>query len=87
MEEATRRWGLDLVYLLAPTSTEERIDLVSRRSRGFIYIVSLTGVTGPRDRLPPGLEEFVRKVRGKTTKPLYVGFGISSPGRRGGPRR
>ena len=68
-----------MVYLLAPTSTEERIELVTRRSQGFIYLVSLTGVTGPREVLPPELEEFVLRVRSKTTKPLCVGFGISTP--------
>jgi tryptophan synthase alpha chain len=71
--------NLDLVYLLAPTSTEERIKLVAERARGFIYLVSLTGVTGARDTLPSELEGFVRRVRGRTEKPLYVGFGISSP--------
>ncbi len=79
LEFLTREYSLDLVYLLAPTSTEERIELVTRRSQGFIYLVSLTGVTGPREVLPPELEEFVLRVRSKTTKPLCVGFGISTP--------
>jgi tryptophan synthase alpha chain len=78
LEEITREHDLDMIYLLAPTSTEARIDAVAARSRGFIYLVSLTGVTGARDKLPPELESFVRGVREKTDKPLCVGFGISS---------
>jgi tryptophan synthase alpha chain len=79
LETSTRRHGLDLVYLLSPASTEERIRLVTSRSSGFVYLVSLTGVTGTRDRLPDGLENFVAGVRGRTEKPLCVGFGISTP--------
>jgi len=79
LETITQRQGLDLIYLLAPTSTEERIRLVAERSRGFIYLVSVTGVTGARDRLPANLEAFVAKVRQVATQPLCVGFGISTP--------
>ena len=79
LEAITRRQGLDLIYLLAPTSTEERIRLVAERSRGFIYLVSVTGVTGARDRLPTNLEAFVAKVRQVAAQPLCVGFGISTP--------
>jgi len=63
LELATKNYRLDLIYLLAPTSSNERIELVSQRSSGFIYLVSVTGVTGARDNLPPGLEAFVTKVR------------------------
>jgi len=77
--QSTRRHELDLIYLLTPTSTKERIDLVASRSSGFIYLVSLTGVTGTRDRLPEELESFVARVRERTQKPLCVGFGVSSP--------
>ena len=79
LETITQRQGLDLIYLLAPTSTEERIRLVAERSRGFIYLVSVTGVTGARDRLPANLEAFVARVRQVATQPLCVGFGISTP--------
>jgi tryptophan synthase alpha chain len=78
LESLSLKNGLDLIYLLAPTSTEERIDLVATRSRGFIYLVSMTGVTGSRDKLPQGLESFVSKVRQRTSLPLCVGFGISN---------
>jgi len=77
--QACEKNGLDLVYLLAPNSGAARIKLVAERSRGFIYLVSITGVTGPREALPPGLEAFVKRVRKETPLPLAVGFGISSP--------
>jgi tryptophan synthase alpha chain len=78
LENMTQRHDLDMIYLLAPTSTEERIEEVGKKSRGFIYLVSLTGVTGARDKLPSGLGSFVKRVRRKTRQPLCVGFGISS---------
>jgi tryptophan synthase alpha chain len=79
LEQSTRRHGVDLIYLLSPASTEERIQLVASRSSGFIYLVSLTGVTGARDKLPGELEGFVAMVRERTEKPLCIGFGISTP--------
>jgi tryptophan synthase alpha chain len=71
--------GLDLTFLVAPTSTPPRIRMIARRSRGFIYLVSLTGVTGERSELPKDLETQVRALRLVTTKPICVGFGISQP--------
>jgi tryptophan synthase alpha chain len=79
LEKSTKRHGLDLIYLLSPASTEERIQLVASKSSGFIYLVSLTGVTGPRDKLPEELESFVARVKARTEKPLCVGFGVSTP--------
>lgn len=79
LETITQRQGLDLIYLLAPTSTEERIKLVAERSRGFIYLVSVTGVTGARNKLSARLGIFVAKVRQVASQPLCVGFGISTP--------
>jgi tryptophan synthase alpha chain len=70
---------LDLIYLLAPTSSEERIRLIAKRSHGYIYLVSVAGVTGARQALPPDLAKFVARVRKVTQQPLCVGFGISSP--------
>jgi len=69
--------GLDLIYLLAPTSSDERIALVAAQASGFIYCVSLTGVTGARGELPSGLSQFLARVRRHTSLPLAVGFGIS----------
>jgi tryptophan synthase alpha chain len=71
--------GLDLIHLAAPTSTPERLRLIARRSRGFIYLVSLTGVTGQRDQLPKELAAQIRALRLITTKPVCVGFGIGRP--------
>lgn len=70
---------LRLVYLLAPTSTDERIQRVCELASGFIYCVSVAGVTGVRDELPPTLGEFVQRVRRFTSLPIAVGFGISQP--------
>ncbi|HEY86661.1 MAG TPA: tryptophan synthase subunit alpha [Dehalococcoidia bacterium] len=78
LETITQRQGLDLIYLLAPTSTKERIELIAQKSRGFIYLVSVTGVTGARDRLPTDLEVFVNRVKQIAKQPLCVGFGIST---------
>lgn len=78
LEAVTREHGLDLIYLLAPTSHDERIKLVGGHSRGFIYLVSVTGVTGAREALPLNLKEFVTRVRKHTDKPLCIGFGIST---------
>jgi len=79
LEKSTGGHGLDLIYLLSPASTEERIRLVVGKASGFIYLVSLTGVTGARDELPQELEGFVARVRASTEKPLCVGFGVSTP--------
>lgn len=79
LEAVTKKHNLDLIYLLAPTSPEERIALVAEKARGFIYLVSLTGVTGARETLPPELGSFVKRVRAKAKQPLCVGFGISNP--------
>ncbi len=78
LEAITRKLKLDLIYLLAPTSTEERISMVAKKSQGFIYLVSLAGVTGAKKALPPELEGFVQRVRQRTNQPLCVGFGIST---------
>jgi len=69
--------GLDLIYLLAPTSSDERIARVAKQASGFVYCVSLTGVTGARRALSSGLGEFLARVRRHTSLPLAVGFGIS----------
>ena len=79
LETSMKEFGLDPIYLLTPASSGKRISLVTQRSAGFIYLVSLTGVTGARESLPLELDGFVQRVREKTAKPLCVGFGISSP--------
>ena len=78
LEPACRAVGLATIYMLAPTSTEERIKAVARHATGFIYLVSVTGITGARDELAPGLLGFIERVRRQTDLPLAVGFGIST---------
>ena len=78
LEAITQRYSLDLIYLLAPTSAEERIKLVADRARGFIYLVSVTGVTGARENLSSELDTFVARVRKVAKQPLCIGFGIST---------
>ena len=77
--EAARRSDLDTIFLVAPTSTEERVHRVCELSTGFVYCVSRTGVTGVRDELPPDLSELVSATRTQTDKPIGVGFGVSTP--------
>ena len=79
LDDAALKEGLDMIFLLTPTSTTERIRLVVEKSRAFIYMVSLLGVTGVRESLPDGLGDFIQRVRKETAKPLCVGFGISTP--------
>jgi tryptophan synthase alpha chain len=71
--------GLDLIYMVAPTSTPPRVRLIAKKSRGFIYVVSLTGVTGERHELPPDMTTQIGTLRRETTMPVCVGFGISTP--------
>jgi tryptophan synthase alpha chain len=70
--------GLALVPLVAPTTTSERIAEIGADARGFVYTVSLTGTTGERAELPPGLADTVARVRAATDVPVAVGFGIST---------
>ena len=71
--------GVDLIYLLAPTSVEVRIKLITDKSRGFIYLVSIAGVTGTRNELPVDLGKFISQVKQIAKQPVCVGFGISTP--------
>lgn len=79
LRSALRAQEVDLIFLLPPTSDDERVQFVAERTSGFLYLVSLTGVTGARDDLPPDLESFVARVRSVSELPLAVGFGISTP--------
>ena len=71
--------GLDTIFLLAPTSTPERVECAAEYGSGFIYCVSRTGVTGARSELPTGLQELIDLIRSGTDLPIAVGFGISTP--------
>jgi tryptophan synthase alpha chain len=70
---------LPLICMLAPSSTDERMEMIARNARGFIYLVSVMGVTGSRGSLPVGIESLINRVRSHTSTPICVGFGISSP--------
>ena len=71
--------NLDMIHLLAPTSTPDRIEMVGAQSRGFVYYVSLTGVTGARDSIATGVEDKVNQIKQATSLPVLIGFGISGP--------
>ena len=70
---------LDVICFISPTSTRERIKSIVKAARGFIYYVSLTGVTGARKNLPPDLAANLKKIKRYTSKPVCVGFGVSGP--------
>ncbi len=76
--EACRPQGIAVIFLVAPTSTEARLEAVGKVASGFLYCVSLTGVTGARTELPSDLPAFLARVRRHAKAPLAVGFGISS---------
>jgi tryptophan synthase alpha chain len=77
--EASTEAGLATIFLVAPTSTEQRMREVAQLSTGFVYAVSRTGVTGAENQVPVDVQDLVRKVREYTDKPICVGFGVSSP--------
>lgn len=77
--QAFRAAGRDLIFLVAPTSTEQRLQRVAEQASGFIYCVSLTGVTGARESLAADLADYIGRVRARTDLPLAIGFGISTP--------
>ena len=79
MKAQTDSAGLDIIFLLAPTSDDKRINLITKNGTGFIYYVSLTGVTGIRSELDRDIRKQIKKIRRKTRLPIGVGFGISSP--------
>lgn len=72
------RFHLDAILFVAPTTSPRRIKLISQAARGFIYYVSLTGVTGPRQNLPADLTLKLKQIKKITAKPVCVGFGVSS---------
>lgn len=76
---ACKAHGLDRIFLLAPTSDDERIAAVARVASGFLYFVAVTGVTGARATAPEGIEGLVARARDGVGLPVGVGFGISTP--------
>ncbi len=77
--EACEKLGMDTVFLLAPTTPEDRVEYIARNATGFIYYVSRTGVTGVRDDLASDLQEMVEMIKRRSDRPLVVGFGIQNP--------
>lgn len=77
--DVSRGAGLDTIFLVAPTSTDERIAAVAKRSTGFVYAVSRTGVTGSHQSAPADVGDLVARIRHYTETPVCVGFGISRP--------
>ena len=71
--------GIDLTLLVAPTSSPERIEAIARASQGFIYLVSVTGVTGIRSEMQTRVGDLLQQIRNVTDKPIGVGFGVSEP--------
>lgn len=78
LQAAARTYGLDTIMFVAPTTPEARIAMIASQASGFIYIVSLTGVTGARQSLAANLGDVIARVRRYTDLPLVVGFGIST---------
>jgi len=76
---ALRANDLDMIFLIAPTSTDERLKMVAERASGFIYAVSRAGITGARAEMSAEAEKLVRRLRKFSDLPIAVGFGISTP--------
>jgi tryptophan synthase alpha chain len=77
--EPANKLGIELTLLVAPTTPKNRIEAIARQSQGFIYLVSVTGVTGVRDGLEMRTQELLQEMRTVTNKPIGIGFGISKP--------
>ncbi len=71
--------GIEVILLVTPTSSKQRIEAIARQSRGFIYLVSVTGVTGVRSQIQDRVKDVLQEIRSVTNKPIAVGFGISQP--------
>lgn len=76
--ECTRH-GRDLIFMVAPTSTDQRLSIAAERGSGFLYCVSVKGVTGAREKMSDTLGEYIARIRSHTDLPLGIGFGISKP--------
>lgn len=77
--EPAKKVGIELILLVAPTSPMERIEAIAQKAEGFIYLVSVIGVTGERSQVETRVEDLLQKIRTVTDKPVGVGFGISQP--------
>lgn len=77
--ESAQNHGIEVILLVAPTSPKERIEAIAQQSQGFIYLVSVTGVTGMRSEIQSRVKELLSELRSLTDKPVAVGFGVSQP--------
>jgi tryptophan synthase alpha chain len=79
VRDALAARDIDMIFLLSPTTTEARVKQAATLGRGFLYGISRLGVTGTRDKVADGAEALARRIRGATSMPLALGFGISNP--------
>src|SRR5690606_13691081 len=79
LRDAAQAKGLALIFMVAPTSTDARLATAAEKGSGFLYCVSVTGVTGARENLSSTLGEYMARIRSHTDLPLAIGFGISKP--------
>lgn len=79
LKKETDRTGLDMIFLVAPTSDSGRIKIITENASGFIYYVSLTGVTGIRSQLANDIRQQIRSIKRQSRLPVGIGFGISTP--------
>jgi tryptophan synthase alpha chain len=77
--EVAGKKDFKIVCFVAPTTTEQRRDIIAKKSQGFIYYISVVGITGARDKLPPDMLENIQKLRQLTDTPISLGFGVSTP--------
>ena len=77
--DSAKEIGIEVILLVAPTSSTERIKAIAAKSQGFIYLVSVTGVTGVRSQMAEGVKDLVASLHSASDKPIGVGFGISAP--------
>ena len=77
--EAAKKKDFKIVCFVAPTTTDDRISLITKKSQGFLYYISVVGITGIRDELPEDIIQNINKLKQMTTTPIAVGFGISTP--------
>ena len=79
LDSMARAHGLDVVRLVAPSTSDSRIDMIVSRASGFVYAVSVAGITGARDQLPTSVGELLSRVTARSNIPVVLGFGVSSP--------
>jgi tryptophan synthase alpha chain len=79
LRTVARQHNLDLIFMVAPTTTDDRLEQVGQVGTGFVYCVAVTGVTGARGEMSATLAPYMQRVRQHTSQPLAVGFGISTP--------